>query len=258
MTRWTSLMVLLSSLLFIAACSATKSLPNLIYPKTIYPISRYPLSAESKGLVVAAVPFTPGQDIYADPMQHADKQAGPALNVLNAGVLPIRLIIWNQTNSEILIDPEQISGMAGDVSYRTYAPQEATDLVVQSQVFRKAIKGSRVGPVVKSLLGGELILEAAKSGVGSAAKGGMTGGATGAAKGAAGVTLERAQSYEKSLIQLITKEYASQAIKRQTLYPGFVIDGLIFLPSQVGIQELLLQAYDLNNQDVRSLHIRIK
>ena len=250
--------VMLSILVLTASGCATKSLPNLIYPKPIYPISRYPLSAESKGLAVAAVPFTPGQDMYTDPMQRASKQAGPELNVLDAGVLPIRLIIWNQTNNEILIDPEQITGMTGPVSYRTYAPQEAADLVVQSQVFLKAIKGSRVGPVVKSILGGEFFLDAAKGGVGGAASGGMTGGATGAAKGAASITLERAQSYEKSLIQLITREYTSQAIRRQTLYPGFILDGLIFLPSQVDIQELLLQTYNLDDQTVLPLRIGIK
>jgi hypothetical protein len=237
---------------------ATKPLPNIIYPKSIYPMSHYSLSAESEGLFVATVPFAPGRDIYADPVKPTDAQASLPLNVLEAGLLPMRLIVLNQTDNEIILDPDQITGRADSVSYHTYSPQEAVDLVVQSRVFKEAIKGSQVGPVVKSILGGEIILEAAKSGVGGVAAGGITGGATGAARGVAGVTLERASSYEKALVQLISREYTSQAIKRQTLYPGFIADGLIFLPSQAGITELGLQAYDATAKRPISIRLQIK
>ena len=86
----------------------------------------------------------------------------------------------------------------------------------------------------------------------------MTGGVTGVAKGAAGITLERAQGYKKALIQLITTEYTHQAIKPQTLYPGFIADGLIFLPSGVGIEELRIQTYDLKTKKAVLLNLRIK
>ena len=237
---------------------ATKPLPNIIYPRAIYPMDHYPMAADVRGLKVAAVRFAPGRDIYADPRKPIDQQASLVLNVLEAGLLPIRLIVSNQTGDEVLLDPDQIIAISDSASYRTYSPQEAVDLVVQSQVFKDAIKGSQVGPVVKSILGGEIIIEAAKSGVGGAAAGGITGGATGAARGAAGVTLERARGYEKSLIQLITREYTSQAIKRQTLFPGYIADGLIFLSSQVAITELRVQAYDLDSKKMISLPIVMK
>ncbi len=244
-------------LLLVFGC-ATKPLPNIIYPKTVYPIDHYPLWAESDGLKIAAVLFAPGGDIYADPAKPTNTQINQPLNVLEAGVLPIRLIVSNQTAHEIILDPDQTMGIAGTVSYRTYTPQDAVDLVVQSEVFKEAIKGSQVGPVVRSILGGEIIIAAAKSGVGGAAAGGITGGATGAARGAAGVTLERAQGYEKALVQLITREYTEQAIKGQTLYPGFIADGLIFLPSHAEITELGLQAYDATAKRPISIRLQIK
>ena len=43
--------------------------------------------------------------------------------------------------------------------------------------------------MVKSILGGEVFIEAAKGGVGGVASGGITGGATGAAGGSAGIVL---------------------------------------------------------------------
>ncbi len=251
--RW-----MLTVLLLLTFGCATKPLPKIIYPKTVYPIDHYPLWAESDGLKIAAVLFAPGRDVYTDPAKPANTQTSQPLNVLEAGVLPIRLIVSNQTAHEIVLDPDQIMGVAGTVSYRTYTPQDAVDLVVQSEVFKEAIKGSQVGPVVRSILGGEIIIAAAKSGVGGAASGGITGGATGAARGAAGVTMERAEGYEKALVQLITREYTDQAIKGQTLYPGFIADGLIFLPSHAEITELNLQAYDATAKRPISIRLQIK
>ena len=97
---------------------ASKPLPNIIYPKAIYPIGHYPMSAESEGLAIVAVPFAPGRDIYADPAKQVEKQGGLVLNVLEAGVLPIKLIIWNHTKGELLIDPDQIPRHAVPVVVR--------------------------------------------------------------------------------------------------------------------------------------------
>jgi hypothetical protein len=244
------------SLLLTAGCATSRPLPKVIYPKAVYPVDHYPMSAESGGLHVAAVPFAPGRDVYADPAKAAGEPAN-GLNVIEAGVLPIRLIVINGTDDEIVLDPDQIIGVADSVFYRAYSPQEAVDLVIGSHAFKEAIKGSRVGPVVKSVLGGEILVEAVKGGVGGVASGGITGGASGAAKGATGTGMERAQGYEKALIRLITKEYTEQSIRRQTLYPGFIADGLIFLPSQAGITELRIQAYDLNNKKAILLRMKL-
>jgi hypothetical protein len=97
--------------------------------------------------------------------------------------------------------------------------------------------------VLQSLLGGEILLEAVRGGVSGVASGGITGGASAVAKGAAGIGLERAQGYENALIHVITKEYTDHAIARQTLYPGFTADGLIFFPSRVGITRIEIRCY---------------
>lgn len=105
-------------------CAATKPLPNLIYLRPIYPIDSYPTSAETFGVKAAVYPFAPGRDVYADPRKPAESNGGLSLNVLEAGVMPIRLILLNDSDGEILFDPDQIRGMAGDAAYRTYSPQE--------------------------------------------------------------------------------------------------------------------------------------
>lgn len=236
-----------------------KELPSIIYPKTVYPISYYPINTTSEDLKVAVVPFEAGKNLYDDPKRAAvegDKEE--AIDVLEAGIFPIRLILENHTPSEIVIDPEQITGYAGNLSYRGYSPQEAVELVVNSAVFKKAIKGSHVGPLVKSILGGEIIIGAAQQGVGGVASGGVSGGVSGAGKGAANVGLKKAFAFEKGLVHLISKEYDRKRLKRQTLYPGFTADGLIFLPSNAGITELRIQAYDFSLKKLLSLQIKIK
>jgi len=235
-------------LLFVIGCATSRPLPKIIYPKAVYPMDHYLMSVESGGLKVAAVPFAPGRDVYTDPAKAAGEPTQGSLNVLEAGVLPIRLIIINETDDEIAFDPDQIVGVSDSVLYRIYSPQEAVDLVIESHAFKEAIKGSRVGPVVKSVLGGEILVEAVKGGVGGVASGGITGGASGVAKGATGTGMERAEGYEKALIRLITTEYTEQAIGRQTLYPGYIAEGLVFLPGRAGITELRVQAYDLNTK----------
>lgn len=229
--------------ILISGC-ATKPLSKAIYPRAVYPFDRYPMFTESDGISGAAIPFTLGIDVYADPGKPVSEKSPPPLNVLDAGILPLRLLILNNTGSEILLDPEQIEGIAGATLYKSYTAQEAVNLVIQSKQFQEAIKGSSVGPVLRSILGGEVIFEAAKSGIGAAASGDITGAPTGAARGAAGVGFERAQGYEKGLIELIQQEYTDRAFRRSTLYPGFLADGLLFLPSQTGITALQIPVYD--------------
>lgn len=243
---------------FPIGCSV-KELPNIVYPKTIYPISYYPTGATSGGFKVAVVPFEAGKNIYDDPKKPVDKGGkDPVIDVLDAGIFPIRLIVVNHTQSEVILDPEQITGYAGALSYRVYSTQEAVELVVNSAAFKEAIKGSRVGPVVKSILGGDIIVGAAQQGVGGVASGGVTGGVSGAGKGAANVGFKKAFAYEKGLVRLISKEYDRKGFKKQTLYPGFTADGVIFLPSNAGITELRFQAYNLNQKKVISLQIKMK
>ncbi|HZR45145.1 MAG TPA: hypothetical protein VFA47_00465 [Candidatus Manganitrophaceae bacterium] len=242
----------------VTGCAATKPLPGLIYPKSIYPIASYPNSAESSGLKAAVYPFAPGRDIYANPKEPEKQNGSLSLNVLDAGVMPVRLIVLNDGDAEILFDPDQIRGISGEMIYRPYTAEEAVDLVARSSVFKEAIKGSQVGPVLKSLLGGEIMIEAFRGGVSGVASGGITGGANGVARGAVGIGMERAREYENRLIQILSHEYTKQQIKRQTLSPGFLADGLIFLPSQVGITQFYLPVVDLNTKKTILLKMEVR
>lgn len=133
-------------LLLLTFGCAAKPLPKIIYPKAVYPMSHYPVSAESEGLAVAAVPFAPGRDIYGDPSKPADEQAKPSLNVLDAGIWPVRLIVLNETGDEITIDPSQIIGMAGPVSYRTTRRKRPSIWFCSPGPLRRRLRAVRSDP----------------------------------------------------------------------------------------------------------------
>jgi hypothetical protein len=43
--------------------------------------------------------------------------------------------VWNDSGEEIVLDPEQITGVAGVIFYRPYPPQSAVDVVTHSDAF---------------------------------------------------------------------------------------------------------------------------
>lgn len=249
----------LGLLLCLAAVGCVAApLPQVVYVSAIYPQSRYPTSAEAEGIAVAVVPFAPGRDVYGDPTLPERGRDPRSLNVLDAGMLPVRVIVWNNSREEIVLDPEQIMGLADGVAYRPHSPSDAVAVVTGSDEFKNAIKGSQIGPVLQSFLGGEMIGEALRGGVRGVASGGVTGGASGMAAGATGAGLSRARGYEKSLVQLITAEYTDRAITRRTVYPGFTVDGLIFLPSRVGITRLEIRVYAPGSQQTIRLETELR
>jgi hypothetical protein len=257
--------------LLLAGCATRNAVEEYGYQRqhAIYPVAHYPHSTTQGGVRVVAIPYADGRDLYGDPKAPAVKSV-PAektgeqngngvrrgLNVLETGVWPVRLLIENTGGSDIVLAPEQIMGAAGELRYPAIAPNAAINRVLISRAFREAIKGSHVGPFLKSILGGEVIVGAVQGGVSSIASGSVTGAPGGAAKGAAGIALERATGYEKSLRQVITREYTDQALRRQTLHPGFMTDGLVFVPSDRQVTAVLIPLYDVTNK--KPLLVRVE
>jgi hypothetical protein len=244
--------VLLAGVLIIAGSCARK-LPPLIFPQSLYPAESYPIHTSMAGLVVGAVPYVPGVGMNIDPKHPATTPDDAPLNLLEAGVLPIRLILTNRRDGEIVIDPTQFFCLNGDTPYKSYPPQRAVSLVVQSDTFKKALKGTSIGPLLKSIFGGELIFNAATSSVGGVVRGGVTGGASGAATSATGTVMKRANQYENALAKLLYDQAELNALKSQTLLPGFTTDGILYCPSNVGVAAIRLTVYDKTNEQSLSL-----
>jgi hypothetical protein len=244
--------VLLAGVLIFAG-SCAKKLPPLIFPQSLYPAESYPIHTSMAGLIVGAVPYVPGVGMNIDPKHPVTTPDDVPLNLLEAGVLPIRLILTNRRDGEIMIDPSQFFCLSGDTPYKSYPPQRAVSLVVQSDTFKEALKGTSIGPLLKSIFGGELIFNAATSSVGGVVRGGVTGGASGAATSATRTVMDRANQYENALARLLSDQAEINALKSQTLLPGFTTDGILYCPSTVGVQAIRFTVYDRTNEQPLSV-----
>jgi hypothetical protein len=249
--------VLLTGVLIIAGSCARK-LPPLIFPKTLYPAESYAMHTSLGGAVVAVVPYMPGQSLYADPREPSTAQENTPLDLVDAGVLPIRVIVTNRSDGELVIDPSQFFCLNGETPYKSYPPHEAMSLVVGSEAFKKALKGTSIGPLLRSIFGGELIFNAATSSVGGVVRGGLTGGASGAASSATSTVLARANQYQNALTRLLNEQADMDALKTQTLLPGFTTDGILYCPSAVDIRAIRLTLYDKTNEQSLSLLCPLK
>jgi hypothetical protein len=251
-------LVLLAGMLGLVNSCANKKLPPLIFPQSLYPAETYPIHTSAEGVVVAAVPYVPGVGMNIDPKHPVVTPDDVPLNVLEAGVLPIRLIFTNRRDGELMIDPTQIFCLNGDTPYKSYPAQRAVGLIVQSDVFKSALKGTSIGPLLKSIFGGELIVNAATSSVGGVVRGGMIGGASGAATSATRTVVDRSNQYENALTKLLYDQADLAALKARTLLPGFTTDGVLYCPSNVNVQAIRMTLYDSTNEQPLSLFCPLK
>ena len=223
--------LLMIALLVGVGCAPTKPkakpLPPAIYPAIVYPISHYPFSTNVDGLEIAAIPYVPGKNVFANPSDTTSGVTDTVLNIIDAGVQPIRLIIWNKSSDIIVIDPSQIFGLSNSANYFPYPPEDAVNLVVKSDIFREAVESNKVGPMIESLLGSAELLSTAIMGVP-----GLTIGSAFSAYN------EPADTYVKQLTKLITKIFNETALVSYTLYPEYLVHGLVYLPSHSQIETL--------------------
>lgn len=240
---WLRSLALLVLALTAGCAGAQKPVPPLIYSMVLYPVADYPIHTANEGVEMAVIAWAPGRDIYADPKASLISIVPTALNVLDAGVLPIRVIISNQSRSIIVVEPSQALLVSGRVAYRPYSPQEAAEVVMLSSAFQGAIKGTSIRPMIQSILGGQLLFEAVTGAISGVVSGGLAGGTSGAAAGA-GSALAPARNYERALAEMIRQAYSTHALTTTRLMPGFMAEGLIFFPSQAGLETLRLVLYD--------------
>lgn len=254
-----SIALLVGTMGLLISC-AGKKLPPLIFPQSLYQADNYPIHVRSAGLLMAVIPYVPGVGMNVDPKRPpptVDVNEVP-LNLLQAGVMPIRVILTNRGDGELAIDPSQFFCLSSETPYKSYPPQRAIGLVVQSDVFKQALKGTSVGPLLRSIFGGELIFNAATSSVGGVVRGGVIGGASGAATSATGTAMARANQYENALTKLLYDQAELAALKPQTLMPGFTTDGVLYCPNTVDLQAIRVMVYDRTNERPLSLLIPLK
>ena len=200
-----------------AACSTTS---QNISPHVVRPANQIPNSR-----TVAAISV--GAEAYSYP--------GQGLNYLKAGIHPVCVTVSNNGNEPVQINPESVLAHATDGQlYRTYTPQEAVQLVINSHAIEEAangaasgaVTGAAIGALVGLITGAIWNVDPGRMAASGAVYGGIAGGAQGV-----GVWMIR-------LREAAQAEINNKALRRMIVPPGLTMSGWLFFPGNVILDEL--------------------
>ncbi len=207
-----------------------------------------------EGISAAAIPFNPQRSMYADPQDPAPPK--PTYNLPEAGIYPVRLIFFNESNGPVYVDPAQVtcSDTNGTI-YQPFNETEAGDTIVASQAFRSWVKGAVAGAVVGSLVGTALgaAIGGAIGGHHSAGRGAVIGGVAGGASGAA----EGGMAFQIETERRIRLMLARDHLKPITISPGGRNDGMILCPA-VDLQAVQILLEDPEYQWSQQIEMPLK
>jgi len=224
-----------------------------VKPRVVLHPTEYPNAITYEGISIAAIPFNPRRSVYADPKDpHPSK---PIYNLLEAGVCPVRLIFFNESNEAVFIDPTQITCIdTSGTIYHPFNETEAGDTIVASQAFKSWVKGAVTGAVIGSLIGAALgaAIGGAIGGRDDARRGAVIGGVTGGAGGAA----EGGMAFQEQMERQIRLALDRDHLKQMTLSPAVRQEGIILCPA-VEFQAIQILLEDPEYQWSQSIEVQI-
>ena len=209
--------ILLFSLVLLPACGTRY---QQIKPRVVKQAHQMPNSRARGGVSVAI-------EQYVYP--------GEGLNYIEAGILPINVVVTNHGNVPMVLQPNQVLAYGSDGQlYLTYTAQEAAQLVVNSNAIEEAAKGAVAGAAAGAALGALFGLAiGAIFGVnaGRTAAAGAVGGAFGGAAGGIKGTLERMR-------RGVSADIVNNALRPSVVASGFTVSGWLYFPGHVELREV--------------------
>lgn len=160
---------------------------------------------------------------------------GEGLNYLEAGIVPVNVVVTNFGNLPMKLSPNQVLAYGSDGQlYLTYKAQEAAQLVINSNAIQEAAKGAVAGAAAGAALGALLGLAVGAIfhvNVGQTAAAGAIGGAVGGGAGGIKGTLER-------LRREVSADIVNNALRESVVLPGFTVSGWLYFPGHVQLREV--------------------
>jgi hypothetical protein len=169
------------------------------------------------------------------------------IDMTDADVVPIRIIVRNDSQNEFYIKAEQVFGKTANADlYPAYRLDQTIQRVRESEVGKAMASGAIAGVLVGAAVGaaaGAAIGGAVDGGSGAAtgaAIGGATGGTVGGVSGAAG--------YADSVSRQIAVELRKVDWGNKVVYPGHIEHGFLFLKPGVPYESLEVLIYNVNER----------
>jgi hypothetical protein len=220
--------------LLLSACAAHQPIRPIVQQHP----SQYKNFYNHEGISIAVIPCHPGCSVYSNPGECTKLKYTP----IAAGICPTRIIIFNESESPVYVDPSQIT--CSDLEGTTYLPFDsstAATTVIESESFKQMVRGAFTGAVVGAAIGAGIgaLLGAAMGGRSMAGYGAGVGAASGGIAGSAG----GAEAFRKNMENNITTEYTNKALREIDLPPNGRTEGLVFLPAiQIDSVQMLIES----------------
>ena len=186
-----------------------------------------------------------------DSLQIGFDQLSPAeqiehfgVDMTNADVVPIRVVVRNDGTDEFYIQAEQIFGRTanGDL-YPGYRLDQSVERIRQSELGAAMARGAAAGILVGAAVG-----VAAGAALGAAVGDAGSGAALGAATGGTAGGLSGAAAGADSTSRAIKQELRKVDWGNRVIYPGRIEHGFLFLKSGVAYEALEVLIYNVNKR----------
>lgn len=214
---WALIGLLAACLVVLPACGANY---QQIKPRVVKQATQMPNSRTRAGVSVALEQY---------------EYQGQGLNYIEAGILPVRVVVTNVGNVAMVLRPDQVLAYGADGQlYLTYTDQEAAQLVINSNAIQEAAKGAVAGAAAGAALGalfGLAIGAIFHVNVGQTAAAGAVGGALGGGAGGIEGTLKRMR-------QGVSADITNNALRPSVVAPGFTVQGWLYFPGHVELREV--------------------
>lgn len=176
------------------------------------------------------------------------------VDMTRADVVPIRVVVRNDSDDEFYIQAEQVFGRtsSGDL-YPAYRLDQSIERVRQSEIGRAMVRGAIAGVIVGAAIGaaaGAAIGEAAADSPGGgaaigAAAAGTSGGLTGAGASADATT------------RAIKKELRKVDWGNRVVYPARIEHGFLFMKPGVEYEALEVLLYNVNKRENKRISVSL-
>lgn len=158
-------------------------------------------------------------------------------------VIPVRVIVQNRGNREIMIDAKQVFGTTSEGDfYQSYDLDQSTRIIRRSEIGKGMATGAAVGALAGAAIGAGVgaAVGHASGGSGHASRGAESGAIIGGTAGAVGGVTAGADAID----QQVRREMRRADWGTQVIYPGEMKTGFIFFP-RVEFREIAFSIYDL-------------
>lgn len=184
-----------------------------------------------------------------------DQKRHFGVDMSRADVVPLRVVVRNDSKNEYYIKSDQIFGRTpgGDL-YPAYRLDQSVQRVRQSEIGRAMAAGAATGLIVGAAIGA-----AAGAAIGQAtADSPGQGAAIGAAVGGTGGGLRGAAVAADGISRAIQKELRKVDWGSRVVYPGHIIHGFIFMKPGISYEALEILLHNVNERRFQRVSVGIK